>query len=263
MLRLLDDSFRIIDDSGEIRFRFTRQSNGCRQCENCDWLILGGRLRMKQRIRFCKSRDEVRIGFATAGEGSPLMRVNNWFTHLELDWDNPVWRHWSQTLGEPRMLVRYDPRGSGLSDRDVSVSDHQGWMGMVICNAFEVRCSGRGSKGAWGGTSEHGQVPEGERVRDRSGASKPTDGSKGSTATIRYLRPGWKPPRLVSGGGRLRDWRAIRLEVSDDQEQKYEFQDQSSNWPCAGRLNVYEVALLPSSDFSVPLPLGNYGPVCG
>jgi pimeloyl-ACP methyl ester carboxylesterase len=48
------------------------------------------------------------------------VRVNNWFTHLELDWDNPVWRHWSEALAERRMLVRYDPRGSGLSDRDVT-----------------------------------------------------------------------------------------------------------------------------------------------
>jgi pimeloyl-ACP methyl ester carboxylesterase len=75
---------------------------------------------MKQQIRFCRSRDDVRIAFATAGEGPPLVRVNNWFTHLELDWDNPVWRHWSEALAERRMLVRYDPRGSGLSDRDVT-----------------------------------------------------------------------------------------------------------------------------------------------
>ena len=78
---------------------------------------MGGRL---QRIRFCTSRDGVRIAFATAGEGPPLVRVNNWFTHLELDWDNPVWRHWSEALCERRTLVRYDPRGSGLSDRDVA-----------------------------------------------------------------------------------------------------------------------------------------------
>jgi pimeloyl-ACP methyl ester carboxylesterase/DNA-binding CsgD family transcriptional regulator len=75
---------------------------------------------MKQQIRFCRSRDEVRIAFATAGEGPPLVRVNNWFTHLELDWDNPVWRHWSLALAERRTLVRYDPRGSGLSDRDAT-----------------------------------------------------------------------------------------------------------------------------------------------
>lgn len=76
--------------------------------------------RVTQRIRFCTSRDGTRIAFATAGEGPPLVRVNNWFTHLELDWSSPVWRHWSQALVEGRTLVRYDPRGSGLSDRDVS-----------------------------------------------------------------------------------------------------------------------------------------------
>jgi pimeloyl-ACP methyl ester carboxylesterase/DNA-binding CsgD family transcriptional regulator len=73
---------------------------------------------MKQQIRFCTAGDGVRIAYATAGEGPPLVRVNNWFTHLELDWVNPVWRHWSDALTEGRMLVRYDPRGSGLSDRD-------------------------------------------------------------------------------------------------------------------------------------------------
>jgi pimeloyl-ACP methyl ester carboxylesterase/DNA-binding CsgD family transcriptional regulator len=96
---------------------------------------------MKQRIRFCTSRDGVRIAFATAGERSPLVRVNNWFTHLELDWDNPVWCHWSEALAERRMLVRYDPRGSGLSDRDVSdfsldalVSDLE-----AVVDALELR----------------------------------------------------------------------------------------------------------------------------
>jgi pimeloyl-ACP methyl ester carboxylesterase/DNA-binding CsgD family transcriptional regulator len=78
------------------------------------------KLQMKQQIRFCTSREGVRIAFATAGEGPPLVRVNNWFTHLELDWESPVWRHWSLALAERRMLVRYDPRGSGLSDRDVT-----------------------------------------------------------------------------------------------------------------------------------------------
>ncbi len=76
-------------------------------------------MQLKQHIRFGTARDGVRIAFATAGEGPALVRVNNWFTHLELDWTNPVWRHWSEALAERRMLIRYDPRGSGLSDRDV------------------------------------------------------------------------------------------------------------------------------------------------
>jgi len=75
---------------------------------------------MNRGVRFCRSRDGTRIAFATAGEGPPLVRVNNWFTHLELDWGSPVWRHWSEALVEKRTLVRYDPRGSGLSDRDVT-----------------------------------------------------------------------------------------------------------------------------------------------
>ncbi len=75
---------------------------------------------MNQRIRFCTSRDGTRIAFATAGEGPPLVRVANWFTHLELDWESPVWRHWSEALVDKRLLVRFDPRGSGLSDRDAS-----------------------------------------------------------------------------------------------------------------------------------------------
>jgi len=81
---------------------------------------IGGPYQMNQRIRFCTSRDSTRIAFATAGEGPPLVRVNNWFTHLELDWGSPVWRHWNEALVAGRTLVRYDPRASGLSDRDVS-----------------------------------------------------------------------------------------------------------------------------------------------
>jgi pimeloyl-ACP methyl ester carboxylesterase/DNA-binding CsgD family transcriptional regulator len=75
---------------------------------------------MRQQIRFATARDGVQIAFATAGEGPHLVRVNNWFTHLELDWDNLVWRHWSEALADRRTLVRYDPRGSGLSDRDIA-----------------------------------------------------------------------------------------------------------------------------------------------
>lgn len=74
---------------------------------------------MKRRVRFCTSPDGVRIAFAESGRGPPLVRVANWFTHLDLDWNSPVWRHWIDALSRNRTLVRYDPRGSGLSDRDV------------------------------------------------------------------------------------------------------------------------------------------------
>jgi pimeloyl-ACP methyl ester carboxylesterase/DNA-binding CsgD family transcriptional regulator len=83
---------------------------------------------MRQTIRFCASRDGVRIAFATAGHGPPIVRVNNWFTHLEIDWESPVWRHWIEAFARQRTLVRYDPRGSGLSDRNVTDFSLDAWV---------------------------------------------------------------------------------------------------------------------------------------
>ncbi len=75
---------------------------------------------MEQAIRFCTASDGVRIAYAVAGNGPPIVKVGNWFTHLEFDWKSPVWRHMLEGLSEHRQLVRYDMRGTGLSDRDVS-----------------------------------------------------------------------------------------------------------------------------------------------
>jgi class 3 adenylate cyclase len=75
---------------------------------------------MEQEIRFCTTSDGVRIAYATAGEGPPVVRVLGWFTHLELEGEFPVWRGVHEGLSARHLLVRYDGRGMGLSDRDVS-----------------------------------------------------------------------------------------------------------------------------------------------
>jgi len=74
---------------------------------------------LRQEIRFCHSFDGTRIAYATVGEGPPIVKAANWLTHLEFDWDSPVWRHWFTELSREHMLVRYDDRGNGLSDWDV------------------------------------------------------------------------------------------------------------------------------------------------
>jgi DNA-binding SARP family transcriptional activator/pimeloyl-ACP methyl ester carboxylesterase len=74
---------------------------------------------MEQQIRFCTASDEVRIAYATVGHGPALVRAATYLTHLEYDWNSPVWRHWLEGLAEHHTLVRYDQRGCGLSDRDV------------------------------------------------------------------------------------------------------------------------------------------------
>lgn len=83
---------------------------------------------MKQQVRFCTSADGTRIALAESGAGPPLVRVANWFTHLDLDRQSAVWRHWFDHLSDGRTLVRYDPRGSGLSDRDVDDFSMDRWI---------------------------------------------------------------------------------------------------------------------------------------
>jgi pimeloyl-ACP methyl ester carboxylesterase len=71
---------------------------------------------VEQRIRFCTAPDGLRLAWATHGSGPPIVKTANWLTHLQYDWENPVWRHWLEELGRAHTLVRYDERGCGLSD---------------------------------------------------------------------------------------------------------------------------------------------------
>lgn len=73
---------------------------------------------MDQQIRFCTAPDGVRLAYATHGRGPAIVKVANWVTHVESDWESPLWRHWWQELGRDHHVVRYDIRGCGLSDRD-------------------------------------------------------------------------------------------------------------------------------------------------
>lgn len=81
-----------------------------------------------QHIRFCTASDGARIAYATVGSGPPLVRTAHWMSHLEFDWESPVWRPWLTELSRGRTLVRYDERACGLSDRDVKEISFDGWM---------------------------------------------------------------------------------------------------------------------------------------
>jgi pimeloyl-ACP methyl ester carboxylesterase/DNA-binding CsgD family transcriptional regulator len=75
---------------------------------------------MNQEIRFCTARDSTRLAYAKVGEGPPLVKVGNWLSHLEYDWNSPVWRPWLEGWSRFHTFYRYDPRGCGLSDWDIS-----------------------------------------------------------------------------------------------------------------------------------------------
>jgi pimeloyl-ACP methyl ester carboxylesterase len=72
-----------------------------------------------QSIHFCSTLDGVRLAYAISGDGPPLVKASNWLTHLDYDWESPVWSHWWQGLSRRHRLIRYDERGCGLSSRDV------------------------------------------------------------------------------------------------------------------------------------------------
>ena len=75
-----------------------------------------------QDIRFARSADGVGIAYAVHGSGPPLLIDACWLSHLQFDWQSPVWRHYLVELGAIATVIRYDERGHGLSDR--GVKDH-------------------------------------------------------------------------------------------------------------------------------------------
>jgi pimeloyl-ACP methyl ester carboxylesterase len=78
---------------------------------------------VEQVVRFCTAPDAVRIAYAVHGSGAPLVKVANWLTHIEHDWESPIWRHWLGELGSRFVVVRYDERCCGLSDPDPRALD--------------------------------------------------------------------------------------------------------------------------------------------
>lgn len=82
----------------------------------------------RQEVRFCRASDGVRLAYATVGQGPPLVKAANWLNHVELDWKGPLWRRLFRELGASHTLVRYDERGSGLSDWEVDEMSLEAWV---------------------------------------------------------------------------------------------------------------------------------------
>lgn len=75
-------------------------------------------------IQYARAEDGVDIAFYTVGEGEPLLCFPNPpACNLEAEWANPGARDFVLQLARSRRVVRWDPRGLGLSERDVEVSD--------------------------------------------------------------------------------------------------------------------------------------------
>jgi DNA-binding winged helix-turn-helix (wHTH) protein/pimeloyl-ACP methyl ester carboxylesterase len=72
-----------------------------------------------QEIQFFTTSDGVRLAYTVGGSGPPLVRAIDWLNHLDFEWKNPYRRHWFSHIMCHNTLLRYDQRGSGLSDWNV------------------------------------------------------------------------------------------------------------------------------------------------
>jgi pimeloyl-ACP methyl ester carboxylesterase/DNA-binding CsgD family transcriptional regulator len=81
----------------------------------------------RQRIRYLRTPDGVQIAWAEAGTGPLLVKAANWLTHLEFEWESPVWSHWIRFFSRHFRFVRYDERGCGMTDWDVAELSMERW----------------------------------------------------------------------------------------------------------------------------------------
>ena len=76
---------------------------------------------MEPRIQYAKTSDGVSIAYWTMGEGMPLVFAPTPpFSHIQREWQWSDYRAFYEALSRGRKLVRYDGRGSGMSDREVA-----------------------------------------------------------------------------------------------------------------------------------------------
>ena len=84
--------------------------------------------RATQRIRYVRTEDGVQVAWAEAGTGPLLIKAANWLTHLEYEWESPVWRHWIHFFSDHFRFVRHDERGCGMTDWNVGDLSFARWV---------------------------------------------------------------------------------------------------------------------------------------
>ena len=76
---------------------------------------------MDPAIQYARTTDGVSIAYYAIGEGTPMVYIAPG-SHLEREWQYPEQRAWLEQLARNHRLIRYDHRGSGLSDLDIEYS---------------------------------------------------------------------------------------------------------------------------------------------
>jgi pimeloyl-ACP methyl ester carboxylesterase/DNA-binding CsgD family transcriptional regulator len=160
----------------------------------------------RQELRFVTAPDGVRIAYARQGQGPPLVRAAHWLSHLEFDWQSPVWREFLTELATDRTLIRYDERGTGLSDRDVADLSFEAMVGdleVVVDTIGLERFTLLGmSQGGAIGIAYAVKHPErvsalvlcGAYARGHEHRLRPAGQREDAEIMLRLIRAGWGTP---------------------------------------------------------------------
>ena len=159
----------------------------------------------RQRVRFATSNDGTKIAYATSGSGPKIMRAGHFLTHLEMDWNSLIWRPYLDALGQDHTLIRYDQRGTGLSDPVTSnmhlenhVADLEAVANAAGLDQFPLIALSQGVPVAIQFAANHpervsrlvlyGGYTEGRALRDGGQSSEAAD------AMMTLMREGWGKP---------------------------------------------------------------------
>jgi class 3 adenylate cyclase len=81
---------------------------------------------MEREVRYCTTEDGVRIAYAVAGSGPPIvLRSEPIASHVQLEWTVPLIARALGRIAESNTLIRFDQRGSGMSDRVFAPTHNQ------------------------------------------------------------------------------------------------------------------------------------------
>jgi DNA-binding winged helix-turn-helix (wHTH) protein/pimeloyl-ACP methyl ester carboxylesterase len=159
----------------------------------------------RQRVGFCHSLDGTRIAYATSGGGRPMVKAGHWLTHLDHDWQSPIWAPFLDGLGSRFQLLRYDQRGNGLSDWDVErlsldafVEDLEAVVDAAGLDRFALYGSSQGVPIAIAYATRHPKrvshlVLQGGYHQGRLVRSSPAEREQGG-AMLTLIRHGWGRP---------------------------------------------------------------------
>jgi len=153
-------------------------------------------------VSFTQMLNGTHLAVSASGDGPPLVRAAHWVNHIEHEWQSPLVGPLLQRLSRRFRLVRYDGRGTGLSDRnvpDMSFARYQEDL-EAVTNALKLErfallgISG-GAANAIGYAARHPErvsklVLSGGYALGRNKRSSPQS-TEEAQAFITMLRSGW------------------------------------------------------------------------